>query len=902
MAYLIKKDELFHEGRPHEGSKSRSGRYPWGSGDTPYQRITSFLDMTDSLKKDGLSEKEIAKQLGFKSTSELRDYKSLAKSEKRIHDIATIKKLQAKGYSNSAIGKELGVGESQVRSLMKETVSSRQKQFEVLRDNLKSKVEETGYLDVGSGTEALMNISETKKSKLIRSLVDEGYTVHVIKERQQTTGEYTNTKVLTKPGVTFQDVVDNRDKIKPYSGSLRGDDEVGALITMPPLSISKDRVKINYAEDGGTKADGVMFVRPGVKDISLGKNHYAQVRVMVNDTHYLKGMAVYKDDLPDGVDILFNTNKTKDVPMLGSKDNSVLKPLKDDKDNPFGATISKQIISTGSDGKKRVTSAMNIVNDDDDWDTWSRNLPSQFLSKQSLPLIRTQLELSQSRKKAELEKILSLENPVVRKHMLMQFADSADASSVHLKAAALPRQKTHVILPVNSLKETEIYAPNFKNGDRVVLIRYPHAGTFEIPELTVNNRHAEARKIIGEKSKAAVGINHKVAERLSGADFDGDTVVVIPNNSGHIKSTKALEGLRDFDPHVEYGYKPGIRLMTNKKQTGSEMGKITNLISDMSIKGASMDEITRAVRHSMVVIDAEKHRLDYMQSYADNDIASLKRKYQGGVTRGASTIISRASSRLDVDERILRRPADGGPIDAKTGELVYVPTGRTYKPVGKESAPPVKARQTITKMEGTKDARTLVSKEQTPVELLYADHANAMKALANRARREYVNTRLTPYSPEAYKEYHTEVQELNAALRIAKQNAPRERQAQRLAGLIVKAKLNENPNLEKEDLKKLKAQALTKARERTGAKKARIEPTPRQWEAIQAGAISTSKLQEILRNGNMDAITQLALPKHGKSLSASEKSTIKSMHSRGYTQAEIAEALGISTSTVMEYV
>ena len=191
------------------------------------------------------------------------------------------------------------------------------------------------------------------------------------------------------------------------------------------------------------------------------------------------------------------------------------------------------------------------MNDESDWNKWSKNLPSQFLSKQSDKLIRTQLELTQSNRRSELDDIKALNNPVVRKHMLMKYADSADAAAVHLKAAALARQKTHVLLAVPEMKSTEVYAPNFKNGERVVLVRFPHAGNFEIPELVVNNRHKEAKDLVGP-AQSAIGINAKVAERLSGADFDGDTVLVIPNNSGAVKTSKPLKDLENFSPHTQY--------------------------------------------------------------------------------------------------------------------------------------------------------------------------------------------------------------------------------------------------------------------------------------------------------------------------------------------------------------
>ena len=104
-----------------------------------------------------------------------------------------------------------------------------------------------------------------------------------------------------------------------------------------------------------------------------------------------------------------------------------------------------------------------------------------------------------------------------------------------------------MILPVSSMKPTEIFAPNYDNGTRVALIRYPHGGKFEIPELIVNNRNREASRLLKD-AKDGVGIHHSVAEHLSGADFDGDTVLVIPNGKGKIKADPMLEGLKNFNP------------------------------------------------------------------------------------------------------------------------------------------------------------------------------------------------------------------------------------------------------------------------------------------------------------------------------------------------------------------
>ena len=417
--------------------------------------------------------------------------------------------------------------------------------------------------------------------------------------------------------------------------------------------MDSNRIKIRYAEEGGIDKDGLIEIRRGVDDLSLGESHYAQVRILVDNNKYMKGMAVYSDDMPDGVDIVFNTNKKQGTPK-----GDVLKNITNDPDNPFGSLIKAggQSYYIDKDGKRQL-SLINKRAEEGDWGEWSKNLPSQFLSKQSITLIKKQLNLASADKQAEFDEIMSLTNPTVKKVLLKSFSDDCDAAAIHLQAAALPRQKYQVILPITSMKDNEVYAPNYKNGEQVALVRFPHGGTFEIPILTVNNKHAEARRILGNTPADAIGINSKVAARLSGADFDGDTVMVIPTG-GKVKitSTPPLKGLEGFDPILEYGGKKEgtFKLMKN---TQTEMGKISNLITDMTLKGATQDEIARAVRHSMVVIDAEKHKLDYKQSELDNGIASLKKKYQGTYdeegrySEGASTLISRAKSETSVLKR-----------------------------------------------------------------------------------------------------------------------------------------------------------------------------------------------------------------------------------------------------------
>ena len=894
----IAEDNLMHYGTPRH-----SGRYPWGSGDNPYQRSGDFLSRIEELKNQGLTETEIAKAMGM-STTQYRAQKSLAKDERRALDVARAKSLREDGLSLNEIAREMGfANDSSVRSLLNERSEARMNQAKKTAEFLKEQIAEKGMIDVGTGVERELGISKEKLKEALAILEAEGYPVYGGRIQQATNpGKHTTLQVVCPPGTEHKEIYDydNIHSVKDYISYDDGESFRKSFVY--PESMDSSRLKIRYAEDGGIEKDGVIEIRRGVEDLSLGESHYAQVRILVDGNRYLKGMAVYSDDLPDGVDVVFNTNKKQGTPT-----GDVLKKITNDPENPFGSLIKEHGGQSYYDdpngkytdpvtGKKQSLSLINKRAEEGDWGEWSDHLPSQFLSKQSMTLINKQLDLATKDKFAEFDEICSLTNPTVKKALLKSFADDCDSAAVHLQAAALPRQKYQVILPVTDMKDDEVYAPNYKNGEKVALIRYPHGGTFEIPILTVNNKQPTAKRML-DNALDAIGINSKVAERLSGADFDGDTVMVIPTG-GKVKvtSTPPLKGLEGFDPKLEYG---GKKEGTFKpmKNTQTEMGKISNLITDMTLKGATQDELARAVRHSMVVIDAEKHKLDYKQSEQDNGISALKKKYQGTVDEngryheGAATLISRAKSETSVLKR------KGSPIiNKETGEQRYKEVYEEYT----DKNGKVKVRtQASTKMAETKDARTLSS--GTPQEEAYADYANNMKSLANRARREMMNTGKIAYSASAKRTYQAEVDSLEAKLNVALKNAPRERQAQILANADVKAKKQENPDMTKGEIKKANQQALTAARNSVGAKREPILITDREWEAIQAGAISENRLTQIINNVDTDKLRQRATPRATTTLSSAKVNKISSMNASGYTTAEIAEALGVSASTVSKY-
>lgn len=898
-ATFFRKDEprLFHY-----GTKYHSGRYPYGSGENPYQHDPGgFLKAVKAMRDDGLSDAVIAEGMEMSST-QLRARYQMAREWKRAEDINMVNKLADKGMSNVAIAERLGMSEGTVRNYREGTIAERNNATKKTAEILKKNVDKYGYIDVGSGVESGLGVTKNKLNTAVAMLEDQGYTTQQIQVEQVGTGFKTYVKVLCPEGTSYLDVVNNKDKIKLCDeiSTDRGETYRPKFLDTP-VNIDSKRIKIRYNEEGGVDKDGVIEIRRGCEDLSLGKSTYAQVRIAVDGTHYLKGMAVYSDDLPKGVDIVFNTNK-----HVGTDKMDVLKELKPDPitKNPFGAEVT-QFKYTDKNGEEHQ-SPINLVRSEGEWATWNKNLASQMLSKQPKALAKNQLNLAYVDKKSELEEIKALTNPEIKKKLLMSYADSCDAAAVNLKAAALPRQASQVILPVPSMKPTEVYAPNYKDGEQVALIRYPHAGPFEIPLLKVNNHNKEAEKMMGKNPADAVGINSIVADRLSGADFDGDTVLVIPTKHAKIVSKPALEELENFDPKEQYkGYEGMPKMKSQTKQT--EMGKISNLITDMTLKGAPSEHMARAVRHSMVVIDAEKHNLDYKRSEKENGIKELKELYQKdpvtGKVGGASTIISRAKSETRVPLQTLRFE-----IDPKTGEKTSVIAKDKDRFYTDYKTGELKERTTkTTKMAVAKDAFDLVSDKSNPVpmESVYATHANRMKTLANEARKEYVATQNSKKNPTAAKVYADEVKSLNAKLDMALSHAPKERQAQIIANHMIEMKKADNPDMEADQLKKYKSKALAVARDRVGEVredgkrgKVQVDITPKEWEAIQAGAISSSKLESILNNTDLDKVKEYATPRTNKALTNSQIARIKAMKMSGYTNAEIAEQLGISASTV----
>lgn len=821
----------------HYGMPRRSGRYKYGSGKEGYQS-SDFRRKYNEYKSKGMGEDEIKEKLGLNST-QLRSNITWMNNEIRQERRRDIQKLLSEGRNNSEIAKALNISEGTVRNELKEGSDHKTVQFESVKNTLKEAVDRDKYIDVGLGVEHQIGVPRTRFDAVIDKMVyEEDYHVHNIYVPRLADPEKKTTMIVLTKEPDYKVVSDNRDQIK-HLGMMSEDGGETIRRFDAPKPIEPSKVSIKYKEDGGDLRDGLIELNPKNPDLDLEGRHYAQVRILVGPDRYLKGMAVYGDpkDFKTGQDIIFHTVKSKKTDLSDDENKrAVLKETVPDVDDVevFGSMLMRQ-------NKSRT---LNIVNEEGTWDTWSTKLSSQFLSKQPVKLIKDRLMATKKSLDNELEEIDSIINPVVKQHLMEKFSDGLDKKASFLNAKGLPGTKNHVILPFPELNPGEVYAPNYKNGDRVVLVRYPHGGLFELPEVTVNNTNAKAKRVLGT-APDAIGIHPSVAEKLSGADFDGDTVWVIPNNNKQIKTKDSLPELQGFDPK---DYKVDYVTVKSKRYGSNLMGDVSNLITDMTIKDAKDSEIARAVKHSMVVIDARKHKLDYKRSYEENDIKSLKEKYQRHInpdtdkpSLAASTLISRSKRKINL------------------GEPNFEP--------GKYSS-------------------------GTQVENVYVDYLSELKSLKNTSEKKIASIKTPKYDKEASKTYKVEVNSINEKIIKAKLNSPKERQAQIISNKLYWSNVNES--MEDDAKKKLKSTSLARARDIAGAKggESRIDLTRKEWEAIEHNALSVNKVKEVLNYGDLDQIRKFATPRAPKLSSAKLQQAQAWIDSGKYTYAEVSERLG----------
>lgn len=848
----------------HIGVERRSGRYKYGSGENPYQRPYikhPFLVELKELRGKGLSEKEIAEHFGV-STNKLRNEIAIHNRADKTALMGTVHSRLGRGMTIAEVSKELGISETSVRNYRDEKNMAGVIQLTETVNTLKEALVDTPYLDVGPGVNIQMGISKKKLKDAVEQLKQEGYHVHEIWVRRiDDPSRYTTLMTLTKEA-DLQVVIKNQSEIRPID---KWSDDGGQTFNSmrKPEMVAWDRLEIVYDEDGGSQRDGLIELRRGAEDLSMGGKDYAQVRIGVGEDRYLKGMAVYSDNLPDGVDIRFHTNKSKNT---APKD--VLKEMKKTEDgqinefNPFGATIKPG----------RQLGALNMVTEQGDWDEWAKDLSAQMLSKQPVKLVKDRLDATYDELLSGFNTLDSLTNPTVKKHLMEAYSKSLDSASRHLKAKGLPKTKAHVLLPFPDMNPGEVYAPQYDNGERVVLIRYPHGGIFEIPELVVNNR-GPAKKLLGN-AEDAIGIHPSVASKLSGADFDGDTVWVIPNTNRQIKTARSLKELKNFDTVASYQDRDAVREnrdTISKEYTQNKMGEVTNLVTDMTIKGAPQSDIAKAVKHTMVMIDAHKHKLDWRLSEKENHIGVLRKRYQSHinpVTGKDSVSASTFISKKKVIKEKITDPITGVEKVVKTNLYDKVP-----------------------------DLNKLSS--GTPVENLYVNYAKRVLALKNQVDKTISTIPPIKRDPVKAKQYVKEVESLDKKLTTALSNAPRERQAQLLSKKIYYDQLNTYAvdELNRAERKRLRAQSLTTAREKTNAKRAIIDVTQSEWNAIQNGAISNDKLSQILSNSNMDQIKKYSMPRQNV-LSTAKVARAKTLIARGYTYAEVAKQMGVSAATI----
>ena len=939
-------NDIVHSGVAHdENPPGRgSGRFGWGTGENPYQHMFNFLQEANTMKKAGLSDADIAKALIGKvkvyedkyrdaTVNDLKAAKAIAETELRKRDVARAYDLYNKTGSLTKTAQAMNKSVSSVQSLLDPAIAKRTNKYTATAEMIEHKINnsEAGIVDISNGTEVTLGCTKNTKEVAVAMLEDKGYVKSWIKTPiPGTTHAITYTVLVKRPeGMTdkelYRYVQNNRDKVDPMV-EYTPNQGVSYFVPKYPANLDSKRVYIKYAEDGGKLKDGVIELRKNVPDLSLGDSQYAQVRIMVDNQHYMKGMAMYSDDIPDGYDVVFNSNKHKGTPI-----EDVFKPLKRNKETgeiikeqPFGATIKAggQSDYDGPDGKKHL-SPINKITEEGDWDTWSKDLSQQFLSKQPIKLIKQQLNLTIDSTKVDLDKIRGLTNQALKQKLLQDFADKCDTKAADLAAVGFKNQAFQVLLPSDKIKEGEIYAPNYPDGETVALVRYPHQGIFEIPVLKNNTKNKDARSILSPTAKDAVLINSKTAQVLSGADFDGDTAIVIPMTSNNLKISHRdpLPQLKDFDPKELYSQddNPVIKAMTpteymkdRTKQT--MMGEATNLVTDMTVGNASMSDIAKATKFAQVVIDAQKHKLNWRQAMQDNDIVNLKITYQGqnknGTPKGASTILSQAGSKAYInDEKEITDVNKMTPEELKwfkKGGRVYRPTGKTKKTYSKDkegnivvSEAPQQFRQE--KMLRVKDARDLVRDKNNEKEMAYAEFANEMKKIALEARKESREIKPQKVNLSAKETYAAEIESLKHKLKEAQITDPLERKARTYSQKISIDIMKSNPGVydSYESRQRLKDQQLTKARAILGSKKKRIDISPREWEAIQSNAMSTAMVKDIIKNSDLETVKKLAMPKTSRELTTAELNLLKSMAETGmYTNADIADRLGISPSTV----
>ena len=121
----------------HYGTKRHSGRYPWGSGEDPYQHEIDFRNRVIKLRKKGYSEIEIADKCGYATTSELRSALRKANNDIRSYRMHWGQALLNDGLTPAEASRRMGISDSTFRAMMNEQTMARAQKAQQVADNLK---------------------------------------------------------------------------------------------------------------------------------------------------------------------------------------------------------------------------------------------------------------------------------------------------------------------------------------------------------------------------------------------------------------------------------------------------------------------------------------------------------------------------------------------------------------------------------------------------------------------------------------------------------------------------------------------------------------------------------------------------------------------------------------------
>lgn len=190
-----------------------SGRYPHGSGENPNQHMEnmSLADQKSALMKKFKDEAYVATILGYKNTSELRNAIHAEKNKAEQEKTDAIRALYFDKnnpiISPTKISRITGIPEPTVRSYIKKFGKKTKLQQNVeIENQLKALVDEKKCIDVGSGVEYALGITETRKDKILAELQEQGYTVLNYYQKQLATGKNTTVQMLCPPETTYEDM------------------------------------------------------------------------------------------------------------------------------------------------------------------------------------------------------------------------------------------------------------------------------------------------------------------------------------------------------------------------------------------------------------------------------------------------------------------------------------------------------------------------------------------------------------------------------------------------------------------------------------------------------------------------------------------------------------------------